>query len=100
MDVLNALRRKRITASSYTPLTAATEAQAIAYIQKVSKIEYLFTNKNFINIKRWNTEDAYKQTITRTVNGQTFSLPPDSPLWIFPFPQSGTAYNPNLTQNY
>jgi len=100
MDVLNALRKKRVTASSYAPFSATTEGQAIGYIKNFSKIEYLFTIKNFINIKRWNTEDAYKQTITRTVNGQTFSLPPDSPLWIFPFPQSGTAYNPNLTQNY
>jgi hypothetical protein len=100
MDIVNAIRKKRVVASSYTALTAATEAQAIAQIKITSKTEYLFTIKSFINIKRWNTEEAYKQTITRTVNGKTFQLPPDSPLWIFPFPQSGTSYNTNLTQNY
>ncbi len=100
MDIINAIRRKRIVASIYVPLSATTEAQAMAYLQKTSRTEYLFTFKNYFNIKRWNTEDAYKQTITRHVNGQTFSLRPDSPLWIFPFPQSGTNYNPNLTQNY
>jgi hypothetical protein len=100
MDIINAMRKKRIVAASYTPLTASSEAQAIAYLQRFTRIEYLFTFENYFNIKRWNTEDAYKQTISRNVNGQTFALAPDSPLWIFPFPQSGTNYNPNLTQNY
>jgi hypothetical protein len=30
----------------------------------------------------------------------TFTLRPNSPLWIFPFPQSATDFNPYLTQNY
>lgn len=100
MDILNMIRKKRIVASSYTPLTATTEAQAIANLKKTTRSEFLFTFKNFLNMKRWNTEDAYKETIIRTLNGKTYQLKPESPLWIFPFPQSGTAYNPNLTQNY
>jgi hypothetical protein len=100
MDIINMIRRKRIAVASYAPLSATTEAQAMAYLMKASKTEFLFTLKNYFNIKRWNTEDAYKQTITRVANGITYQLSPASPLWIFPFPQSGTAYNPNLTQNY
>ena len=49
---------------------------------------------------RWNTEDAYKETLRKNLLGQEFELRPDSPLWIFPFPQNATNYNPNLTQNY
>jgi hypothetical protein len=100
MDIVNTIRRHRIAASVYAPVIATTEAQAIAAIQKISHYEYLYTFKNYMNIKRWNTEDAYKQTITRNVNGKTFTLSPTSTLWIFPFPQSGTNYNANLTQNY
>lgn len=100
MDIINSIRKKRIVASVYAPLSAATEAQAMAYLKKTARVEFLFTFKNYFNIKRWNTEDAYKEMITRTLNGVTYQLKPDSPLWIFPFPQSGTAYNPNLTQNY
>lgn len=100
MTIVNAIRQLRIHPSVYAPVTATTEAQAMAYIMKVSRIECLYSMKNFINLKRWNADDVYKQTITRTVNGITYSLAPGSPLWIFPFPQSGTNYNPNLTQNY
>jgi hypothetical protein len=100
MDIINLIRKKRIVASAYTPQTATTEAQAIAYLKKTARVENLFTFKTYLNMKRWNTEDAYKETITRTLNGATYQLKPESPLWIFPFPQSGTAYNINLTQNY
>jgi hypothetical protein len=100
MAIINMMRRKRIAAKSYTDLTAGSQAQAMTYLMKFSRIEFLYTLKNYFNIKRWNTEDAYKQTITRTLSGVTYTLKPESPLWIFPFPQSGTNYNPNLTQNY
>lgn len=101
MRILNEeIRMKRIHANNYVGLTATTEAQAMAILKKISRIELLFTYKNFLNIKRWNTEDAYKETITRTIGAVTYSLKPESPLWIFPFPQSGTTYNANLTQNY
>jgi hypothetical protein len=100
MGIINDLRKKRIIASAYADLTASTEAQAMAHLMKFSRTEFLYTFKNYFNIKRWNTEDAYKQTITRTVSGVTYTLRPESPLYIFPFPQSGTNYNTNLTQNY
>ena len=100
MAVINSIRKKRIVAASYADLSSTTEAQTMTYLKRTARIEFLYTFKNYFNVKRWNTEDAYKETITRTVNGLTFTLKPESPIWIFPFPQSATAYNPNLTQNY
>ncbi len=98
MTVINFIRERRM--KPYVALTATTEAQAMAYLARTSRIEYLFTPKNYLDIKRWNTEAAYKQTISKTINGITYQLKPDSKLWIFPFPQSATNYNPLLTQNY
>jgi pentatricopeptide repeat protein len=100
MSVINEMRKKRMEASSYADLTATTEAQAMAHLMRFSKMEFLYTMKSYFNIKRWNTEAAYKQTISKTINGVTYTLRPESTLWIFPFPQSATAYNENLTQNY
>jgi len=100
MAIINSIRQKRNHPTGYTPLTANTEQQAMAYLKKLSRIEFLYTYKNYVNIKRWNTEDAYKETISRTINGVSYQLKPESPLWIFPFPQNATNYNPNLTQNY
>lgn len=98
MNVINTIREKRI--DPYTPLSAADPAQAFAYLKQLSRTENWFSYRNFVNLKRWNTEDAYKETLRKNLLGQEFELRPDSPLWIFPFPQNATNYNPNLTQNY
>jgi hypothetical protein len=99
--IINYIRERRIDPAVYAPLpTAVSEAEAMVYLKKLSRIECLFTCKNYLNIKRWNTEEAYKETISRTINGVTYVLRPNSPLWIFPFPQNATSYNPHLTQNY
>lgn len=55
---------------------------------------------NFINRKRWNQLPGWQETFTHDYNGQVFTLEPDSPMWIFPFPSNVTAKNPNMTQNY
>ncbi len=95
---LDFLRVRRIF--PYQPLMATTEADVMASLMRTARIEHLFTYKNFVDIKRWNAEGKYKQTLIRTINGTTWQLTPESPLWIFPFPQSATSYNTNLTQNY
>ncbi|MRG45041.1 RagB/SusD family nutrient uptake outer membrane protein [Chitinophaga sp. SYP-B3965] len=98
MTVINYIRERRV--APYIPVAAATEAQAMTYIMRTARTEHLYTYKNFMDIKRWNAEGTYKQTLKRTISGKTYELKPESPLWIFPFPQSATAYNTNLTQNY
>ena len=101
MQIINFMRERRIHPNVYAQINATTETAAIAALKKFSRIEFLFTVKNFLNLKRWNMEDgAYKETISRTISGQTYTIMPDSKLWIFPFPQNATDYNPNLSQNY
>ena len=116
MDLLNQIREKRLV--NYTEATAASAEDAFAWLKRISRTENFATLKNFINLKRWNTEPAYQETLRKTIEWdvntydaegnvigterKTWSgeLTPDSPLWIFPFPQNATNYNPNLTQNY
>lgn len=118
MELLNEIRRHRITADMYKDKTATSPEEAFEILKKISRTENFATMKNFINLKRWNTEAAYQETLRKTIeynvniydNGgnivgtephsYSYELSPDSPLWIFPFPQGVTNYNPNLTQNY
>lgn len=108
MNILNNIRQHRIITSKYADLSASTTEDAIRILKNIYRTENYATLKNFIDLKRWNTDATFQATlyksISYTASGQTknFSaeLPPDSPLWIFPFPQNATNYNPNLTQNY
>jgi len=100
LTIINQIRQNRIHPGFYTAASAGTEAGVMALLLRTAKIEFLYTMKNFLMLKRLGADEVYKQSISRTINGVTYTLLPGSPLWIFPFPQSATNYNPNLTQNY
>ena len=101
LDLVNRVREKRIHPDFYQPFSATTEADAMALLRRAKWIECIATYENFFDCKRWNTEPDYRRTITRTIpNLGTFTLAPDSPLWVFPFPANAVRHNPTLTQNY
>ena len=110
------MRVNRIHPDSYTPFAErgiTDEAEAMALLQDAKWVECIGSFENFFDCKRWNSEEAYRQTITRTIpaadadfdgvpDGETsvFTLAPDSPLWVFPFPGDAVQHNSSLTQNY
>ena len=134
VDLLNFIRRHRVAVKEiyepktegydltvkidpedyYAPWTASNIAQGIAMIKQMERTENFHGPKYFFSMKRWNTEEAWKETLTKhmdcvisdasgiitLVGSYDFTLPPDSPLWIYPFPWRAIIYNKNLTQNY
>ena len=96
---LNAIRAKRINPELYEPLSLSSKEDAIARLKQTALGENVFSPYNFVERKRWNQLADMKETITRTLLGQTFTLSPESPLWIFPFPGNAVDNNPNLKQN-
>lgn len=101
MDVINDIRTYRIDPVKYTVWSASTEREAMAYLQRAKFIENISTCENFFDRKRWNTEADYKESITRDIPGVgTYTISPESPLWVLPFPASVTQNNPTFSQNY
>lgn len=102
MRALDAIRVNRLAPEIYQPLegTVTTEADAIRHLKQVSHGENIYSVYNFIHRKRWNQVSGWEETFTKTLVGNTYTLTPDSPLWIFPFGQNVLANNPNITQNY
>lgn len=77
------------------------EAQAMEILQRNKRQEMFTTIYNYLDRKRWNTENAYKRAVTHDCGeGVVFSVQPESPLWINPFPKTATNYNNTLTQNF
>ena len=103
LHLVDEVRRRRIHPDFFTAYegTVHTEEEAMALLQPAKWIECISTYENFFDCKRWNTEAKYRRTITREVPGSgTYTLAPDSPLWVFPFPNNAVRYNASLTQNY
>ncbi len=65
----------------------------------MSHSEFVYTPYNFIFRKRWNQLDDMKETFTRELAGNTYTLAPDSKMWIFPFPKNAMSNNPNIKPN-
>lgn len=104
LGLVNKIREKRIHPDYYQPFSATTEEEAMTLLQNAKWIECIGTYENFFDCKRWNTEERYRRTITKTIpindEEMTFSIAPDSPLWVLPFPSNAVQYNSSLTQNY
>lgn len=101
LDLVNKVRKCRIHPDSYQPFTATNEKDAMEQLQRAKFIECIGSYENYFDRKRWNSEDAYKKTITRDIPGAgTFSISPESPIWIQPFPTSVMDNNPTFKQNY
>lgn len=102
MDELDKIRKNRILPEKYVPLKGkvTNEADAISHLKQTSAGEGLWTFYNFLNRKRWNQVKGWEETLTKELNGKTYTLAPDSPMWIFPFPLDAVNNNPNLKQNY
>ena len=101
MEWLDLLRDKRLPAG-YEKLqgTVTGKADAIEWLEKTARAEYYNKGWAFYARKRWNTFPEWARTQTHTIDGKTYTLRPDSKLWIFPFPLNATERNPNLTNNW
>lgn len=87
---------------SYAAQTSSLdERQAMKLLQDAKRLEFLKTFENFFDRKRWNSEPDYAEVVTHDLGEHgTATLAPDSPLWVFPFPQNAVLHNNSLTQNY
>ena len=102
MEYLDKVRINRIGPAKYQPLkgTVSTKEEAIKHVKQVTMNEDIYSVNIFIDKKRWNQLDDWKQDYSRTLAGKTYTIKPDSKMWIFPFPQSVINNNPQITQNY
>ena len=93
MSTLNAVRVKRIFAQNYTPLSASNTVEAVKLIQRTKANELINSITTFADARRLNKDPNYATTLTKTENGQNYSLAPTSHMWTMPFPL-GAIKNP------
>jgi starch-binding outer membrane protein, SusD/RagB family len=75
---LNTLMQKRWRAGYFVPFTATTASDALNLVLTDRRKELIFRGLRWMDIKRLNKEGA-DITLSRTVNGQTYTLPPNDP---------------------
>lgn len=98
MSKLNELLVKRWKTGTFIPFTASTKEDALRIIKEERKKELLFRGLRWADIKRYN-RDGDAITLTRTIGGQTYTLPPNDPRYAIAIPediikQTGMPQNP------
>ena len=61
---------------------------------------YLTSTTSLLLNKRWTLLDDYKEDISWTYSGTTYTLKPESTIWVFPFPKNLMEKNGNFEHNY
>jgi hypothetical protein len=98
MKMLNSLLITRWKTGTFVPFTATTKEAALQIIKEERQKELLFRGLRWADIKRYN-RDGDQITLTRTVNGQTYTLPPNDPRYAIAIPEdilalTGMPQNP------
>lgn len=96
MEYLNILRKNRHRTAGYKDFTATDGEQAMKLVREERKRELMLTSNGFFDMRRFATE--FNETNTKVIEGTTYTLKPDSHLYIFPFPVAAMQ-NSNLIQN-
>jgi starch-binding outer membrane protein, SusD/RagB family len=97
MADLNTLLVNRWKTGTYINMTATSASDALQKILVERRKELLFRGLRWTDLKRLNKEST-SYTLTRLLNGNTYSLSPGSPLYVFPIPDNEIS-NSGIMQN-
>lgn len=98
MNTLNLLLTKRWRSGTFLPFTASTAEQALRSILTERRKELLFRSLRWQDLRRLNRDPRFSTQLTRIINGQTYSLPPDDLRYIMLIPAEVIALN-GIPQN-
>lgn len=99
MDDINYLRSFR-TVPGTEELTATTADEVVEVVLAERRRELsLLGFLNWTDMKRLNKEEKYARTLTRTVDGKTYTLEPNSNNYVLPIPYDVMGYNSAIVNN-
>jgi hypothetical protein len=88
---LNALLSKRWKTGTYVPLSAGSAEAALNLIITERRKELAGRLIRWSDLKRLRSDSRFAVTLSRKINGQVFSLTPDSRRYAYPIPFDETS---------
>lgn len=98
MSTLNALLKTRWVTGTFQPYTATSQSDALNQILQERRKELLMRGTRWTDLRRLNKDPKYAITLSRTINGVTYTLPPNDPRYALPIPDIEIQLG-GLTQN-
>ena len=98
MEDLNRLLLSRWKTGTYVPITASSTNDALNKILIERRKELVMRGQRWTDLRRLNNEELYAKTLSRTVNGVTYNLPPNDPRYTLLIPDE-VIRNSQIAQN-
>lgn len=86
MTDLNTLLKTRWKSGTFVPYTANNADDALKSILSERDKELLYRGLRWYDLRRLNSDSRFAKTLSRTVLGVTYTLPPNDPRYAFPIP--------------
>jgi hypothetical protein len=99
LEDINALLVKRWRTGTFTPITETNATILLNIILAERRKELLFRGNRWTDLRRLNKDANLSKTLSRTLNGIQYTLPPNDERYVYPIPFqeisiSGIAQNP------
>lgn len=98
MSDLNTLLRKRYVTGSYTDRSAASADDALVQVLTERRKELVYRNRRWSDLRRLNNDPRFAITLTRTVKGVDYTLPPKDPRYALLLPLDVVTFS-KMEQN-
>jgi len=98
MADLNTLLRTRWVTGTYTNMTATTADEALGKILIERRKELLMRGLRWTDLRRLNHESRFAKTLSRTIGGTVYTLPPNDLRYTLLIPDE-VILNAGITQN-
>jgi len=97
LNWLNRLLKNRFAPGNFIPVEELSASAALQRIMTERRKELVGRTLRWTDLKRLNREGA-NITLTRDLNGMTYTLPPNDPRYVFPIPDDEIALS-GIQQN-
>lgn len=87
LNDMNTLLVNRYETGTFVPWVFTTKEELITKILLERRKELLFRGLRWEDLRRLNREPGREETLTRTVNGVTYTLEPNDPRYVFKIPE-------------
>jgi len=99
MERLNTLLETRWKTGTFTPFTASTTDEVLRFIFNERRKELIFRGLRWTDLRRLNKDPRFAITLTRNLDGDIYTLPPNDNRYVWPIPDreiqlSGITNNP------
>lgn len=86
MDALNTLLVQRWKTNTFIPLTANSADSALRLVLQERRKELIGRGMRWLDLRRLNRDPRFSITLTRSIGGIQYSLPPNDPRYTFYIP--------------